>query len=166
MRIDAITPADLPAIEAMLNRAFGPERQRRTASLLRRGTEMCAELSLAARGPDGRLLGSVQCWPLWLVDRARACPIVLLGPLAVDERARGRGVGGALMEAAVRAADGRPMMLIGDEPFYGRFGFSAALTGGWVLPGPVERHRLLARDAEGLPWRARVASAAPLRVAA
>jgi len=131
MRIDAITPADLNTIEPTLDRVFGPARHRRTASLLRAGTEMIPELSFAAWGADGALLGSVQCWPLWLVDRARACPVILLGPLAVNERARGLGVGSALMEAAVGAADGRPMMLIGDEPFYGRFGFSAALTGGW-----------------------------------
>lgn len=166
MMLTALTPDDLPRIDALLDAAFGPGRHARTAAKLRAGVEMLPALSFAARGAHGELMGSVQCWPVHLFDRARIFDAVLLGPLAVAGDARGQGVGSALVRAATEAAGDAPMLLVGDEPFYGRFGFSAALTGGWTLPSPVERHRLLARHAAHLPWRARVAPAVALRRAA
>lgn len=165
MKIEPFATADQPQADAILDEAFGPARRMRTASRLRAGCAMLPDLSFAARA-DGRLIGSVQCWPLSLIDGAHAYPLIMLGPIAVSREARGSGAGSALMRAAVDAAGGRAMMLIGDEPFYGRFGFSAADTAGWVLPGPVERERLLARDAGQLPVNGAVVAQAPVRRAA
>lgn len=150
MHIRPLVEADLPAVEIILDRAFGPGRRTRTASLLRAGSRRLWPLCFAAEA-DGRLLGAVQCWAIAFLPRGgQARPLVLLGPLAVLPELRGQGIGIALMEAATEALDrlGLPAMLIGDAPYYGRFGFSAAATGQWRLPGPVEPGRLLLRAAE------------------
>jgi predicted N-acetyltransferase YhbS len=99
-------------------------------------------LSFAAQ--DGRaLLGTLQSWPV-LVAGERA---TLVGPVAVSPAHQRSGVGRLLMTRLIEAAGEMPMMMIGDPEYYGRFfGFAADVTGGWMLPGPVERHRLLARN--------------------
>ena len=74
---------------------------------------------------------------------------MLLGPLAVDDAWRGLGIGAALMRRATEAAQRlghKAVLLVGDAPYYGRFGFTAEKTGGLWMPGPYERDRLLARE--------------------
>lgn len=149
----AIAPlaAFAPALlKALLDGAFGADRQARTAYQVRGDARPIAALSFAAHEGDV-LVGSVQCWPVLLTgDDERAHPLVMIGPVAVDPARQSAGVGQRLMHAALEAAarerrDGA-MMLIGDPDYYSRFfGFSAARTAHWRLPGPVERHRLLAR---------------------
>ena len=73
----------------------------------------------------------------------------MLGPLAVDDAWRGLGIGAALMRRATEAAQRlghKAVLLVGDAPYYGRFGFTAEKTGGLWMPGPYERDRLLARE--------------------
>ncbi len=145
--------ADRPEIDALLDARFGPARRDRTAYRLRDGAAPLGNMSFVARN-GGRLIGSVQCWPLGLPSLAGAMlPLTLLGPLVTASTHEGQGVGSALIGAALAAADAAatPLLLIGDEPFYGRFGFSAAATGGFVLPGPVDRARLLLRGGADLP---------------
>jgi predicted N-acetyltransferase YhbS len=145
----ASVPPD--AVEALLDRAFEPARRQRTAYKVRGDAEALAALSFAAVTPDGALAGSVQCWPVSLAtDEGAVVPMVMLGPVAVVPELQGSGLGRALTEHALDAADaaglGAAVMLIGDPDYYGRFfGFSAERTGRWRLPGPVEAHRLLAR---------------------
>ena len=97
------------------------------------------------------LVGSIQGWPVTLdCDGGGAVPMVMLGPVAVDPDRQGDGIGRMLMtrtlEAARSAKLDDALMLIGDPEYYGRFfGFSADRTARWRIPGPVERHRLLAR---------------------
>lgn len=147
----AAAPAD--ALEALLDAAFGPERRARTAYRLREGTAAVPALSFAALA-DEQLVGSLQSWPVELAgDDGATTPLLLVGPVAVaPERQRG-GIGRALMDHAlglIDRSDEDAAVLIGDPEYYGRlFGFSAAATGGWRLPGPVERHRLLARATRG-----------------
>lgn len=140
-------------VERLLDRAFGTGRHARTAYRLRAGTAAIPALSFALV-EERALLGSIQCWPVRFAgDDARDAPLVLVGPVAVVPERQQEGFGRRLMQAALAAADARglDLMLIGDPEYYGRFfGFSAARTGGWRLPGPVERHRLLARGA-GVP---------------
>lgn len=144
------------AVEALLDAAFGSDRHGRTAYRLRAGTSAIAPLSFAAVEEEGGLLlGTIQCWPVGLFDEAGAlrAPLVLIGPVAVAPEAQGQGVGQALMEASLAAAfthaDGS-LAMIGDPEYYGRFfDFSADATGAWDVPGPVERHRLLARAVRG-----------------
>lgn len=91
------------------------------------------------------VVGTVRLWPVVAGGRRAA----LLGPLAVDAAWRHHGIGGKLMREAVRrarASGERALLLVGDAPYYGRFGFTAELTGGLVLPGPVDRARFLARE--------------------
>lgn len=150
MRLERATAADRPAIERLLDEAFGTDRRRRTAYLLRAGLEPIAALSLVARDGDA-LVGSVQCWPIELASATATHAMTLLGPVAVARDQRARGIGATLMDAVLTAAGDAPMLLIGDEPYYGRWGFTAEPTAGWTLPGPVDRHRLLARAADRLP---------------
>lgn len=142
-----IAPAD---VEALLDAAFGTDRHRRTAYRVRVGLQPIGALSLA-RVEGDRLTGCIQCWPVQLnTDDGRAVPMVMVGPVAVAPDRQGTGIGQQLMAASIAAAgDDAPLMLIGDPEYYGRFfGFDAAATASWRLPGPVERHRLLARGAD------------------
>lgn len=146
-----IARADSRAVDALLDAAFGPDRRRRTAYRIRDGMAAIAGLSFAALAPDGRLLGSLQSWPVALDGTT---PLILVGPVAVTpERQRG-GIGRAMMARLVATADADgadPLVLIGDPEYYGRFfGFDARFTGGWTVPGPVERRRLLARVPRGM----------------
>jgi predicted N-acetyltransferase YhbS len=135
-------PSDVPAREALLDRAFGEARFAKTCERLRVGRVPAAGLSLVATD-DGRVVGTVR---LWHVSTGFDRPALLLGPLAVDPECRSRGIGAALMTRAIgdaRRRGHRIILLVGDEPYYARFGFSAAATGGLSLPGPYEAHRLL-----------------------
>lgn len=140
------------AVEALLDRAFGADRRGRTAYQVRGAARAIPALSVAALEQEA-LIGSIQCWPvLFTPDAGGPMPLVMVGPVAVEPARQRDGVGRRLMQAALAAAaraglDDR-LVLIGDPEYYERFfGFSAARTGGWRLPGPVERRRLLARGA-------------------
>jgi predicted N-acetyltransferase YhbS len=153
--IQPLAAAHHAAIETLLDDRFGPARHRRTAYRLRDGAALLAPASFVALAGD-RLVGSVQCWPIQLRSIGGAVmPLVLLGPVVVAADCEGQGAGSALMRASLAALDAAaapPVLLIGDAPYYGRFGFSAAATRHWELPGPVDRHRLLLRGAAtGLP---------------
>ena len=160
LHICPATPADDPEITALLDAGFGPARHNRTAYRLREGVSSVSALSFVARDGD-TLVGSLQCWPLQLHGIAGTpLPLVLLGPVATTAERQGEGIATRMMNAVLAAADATespPMLLIGDAAFYGRFGFSAAVTGAWQLPGPVDRARLLLRgDALDLPRAGRV----------
>ena len=136
------THRDVEAREQLLDRVWGPSRFEKTAERLREGRGPAAGLSLVAE-QDGKVVGTVR---LWHVCAGAGRPALLLGPLAVDEGSRGRGIGSALMQRALGAAGRRghdAVVLVGDAPYYQRFGFSAAKTGALWLPGPFERPRLL-----------------------
>jgi predicted N-acetyltransferase YhbS len=134
-------PADVAAREALLDVSYGPVRFTKTSERLREGR--LPELSFVAA--EGRhIIGTVR---LWQVSAGRDRPALLLGPLAVDPGCRKRGIGSTLVQHALREAARLrhgAVLLVGDAPYYGRFGFSSAQTGALWLPGPYERHRLLA----------------------
>ena len=145
--LDNVDPA---LVEALLDRAFEPERKTRTAYKVRGGADWLPALSFAAIDAAEHLVGTIQCWPVALADLGgRKHPLIMVGPVAVLPEAQGLGYGQALMSAALAAIDPRaplPQVMIGDPEYYGRFwGFTNAHTGGWSLPGPFEQHRLLAR---------------------
>jgi predicted N-acetyltransferase YhbS len=153
VEIKPLASASPPSVEALLDAAFGPGRHMRTAYRLREGVGAVPGLSFAAY-LDGALVGTLQSWPVCLhADDGQRVPLVMVGPVAVAPDVQRGGIGRALMDALIAAAhasaDGA-MMMIGDPEYYGRFwGFADAATAGWRLPGPVERHRLLARAANG-----------------
>ena len=149
--ITAETPSDVTAREALLDRAMGVQRRRKSSEKLRRGRVPSAGLAFIARDAAGAVIGTVRLWDVRLgEDGARA---LLLGPLAVEPSLKGAGVGSALMRLAIaeaRRLGHRAILLVGDAPYYARFGFSADKTGSLAMPGPYERHRFLALElAEG-----------------
>ncbi len=169
-----LSAVDPDMVEALLDRAFGPDRHARTAYRIRAGMEPLDALSFAVMDAAELLVGTIQCYPIALMDtQARGVPLVMVGPVAVVPERQNEGFGAGLMAAMLDAearlsADGVPpfaQVLIGDADYYGRWGFSAAMTGGWRCPGPYEQHRLLARGpalsampAQGMlgPWAGEV----------
>lgn len=150
-----LTAIDATEVEALLDRAFGADRHGRTAYRVRAGMAQIDSLCAAAVDGDGRVLGSIQAWPVELAtDSGARHPLIMVGPVAVEPALQQGGIGRALMRhllhAAARSdvAGAEALMLIGDPEYYGRFfGFTAERTGGWRLDGPVEQRRLLARGA-------------------
>jgi predicted N-acetyltransferase YhbS len=138
------TQSDAPAIERLHERTFGPGRYARTAYRLREQVGHILELSFTAR--IGTLLvGSVRLSPVRIGD-TRA---LLLGPLTVEPPFRERGVGQALIERALAAArlkSHRLVILVGDEPYYGKCGFTRVPPGQAIMPGPVDPERLLVAE--------------------
>jgi predicted N-acetyltransferase YhbS len=146
--IRAEKASDVVAREALLDACFGENRHMRTCQRLRDGRVPAEGLAFSAMA-EGRLVGTLRLWHV----SAGGCPALMLGPLAVEDSSRKLGVGTALMDHALAAAKSRghrAVILLGDAPYYARFGFSAEKTGELSLPGPFERDRLLALElAEG-----------------
>jgi predicted N-acetyltransferase YhbS len=139
--IRAERASDVVAREALLDACFGENRHMRTCQRLRDGRAPAEGLALSVVR-QGRLVGTVRLWHVSAGGRSA----LMLGPLAVDETCRGLGVGAALMDHALQLAKARghgAVILLGDAPYYARFGFSADKTGELALSGPFERDRLL-----------------------
>src|ERR1700729_3499210 len=139
--IRAERASDVVAREALLDACFGANRHARTCQRLRDGRAPAEGLTFAA-ARNGLLVGTLRLWHV----SAGGLPALVLGPLAVDPKYRELGVGAALMNHALLAAGVRghgAVILLGDAPYYARFGFSALKTSELSLPGPFERDRLL-----------------------
>lgn len=154
--ITALSTQSDSAVEALLDAAFGPGRQKRTAYAIRNGMCQIDPLSFAALDARGNMVGLLQSWPVAITDGAGTQhPLIMVGPVAVLPTLQQAGIGKKLMSKLMEAAKAiqcEPLMMIGDPEYYGRFfGFSAARTGAWEVPGPVERHRLLAQSVDGRP---------------
>ncbi|HEX6978434.1 MAG TPA: N-acetyltransferase [Alphaproteobacteria bacterium] len=166
-------PQDGPAIEALLDRAFGPDRHQKKSYRYRVGIPAVPDLRLVARHTgDGRLIGTVRCWPVLIDDK----PALLLGPLAVEPDLRGRGVGVGLMWEVLDMAawaGHRVVVLVGDYAYYRRFGFTHAAPFGISMPDedparllvlPLGRGTLEGISGTIRPWRS-VRGGAHLRAA-
>ena len=141
------TAADVAAREALLDRAMGPKRRKKSSEKLRRGRRPSEGLAFVARDGSGGVAGTVRLWDVTLGEGGKAA--LLLGPLAVDPSLKNAGIGSALMRHAIAEAarlGHAAILLVGDAPYYARFGFSADKTGSLAMPGPYERHRLLALE--------------------
>lgn len=136
---------DGPAIETLLDLAFGPQRHEKLSYRYRQDVAPLPEFSLVARADaDGALIGTIRYWPIAI--GLRQSPALLLGPLAVHPDWAGKGAGRALIRQTLDMAAWarhRVVLLVGDLDYYGRFGFAPAAPHGIVMPGenPV---RLLA----------------------
>ncbi|MEM9477760.1 MAG: N-acetyltransferase [Pseudomonadota bacterium] len=132
-------PADWWEVEALYDLCFAPGREALSSYRLRDGVDPVAALSLVAR-EDGVVAGAIRYWPV----RVGAASALLLGPVAVHPTRQGEGLGALLVEESLsRAAGWARVMLVGDEPYYGRFGFRR-LTG-VIMPPPTNPDRVLGR---------------------
>ncbi|MCJ2112200.1 N-acetyltransferase [Methylobacterium sp. E-025] len=132
---------DVAARERLLDACFGANRRAKTSERLREGRLPARGLAFSATR-HGRLIGTLR---LWTVE-AGARPALLLGPLAVDPALQRQGLGRVMMHAALGRAESLghgAVLLVGDAPYYDRFGFSGALAAGLTLPGPFARERFL-----------------------
>ncbi len=142
MQIIAEQPGHSVAIEALLDISFGGGRAAKTVYRLRQGVAPIPELCFVAV-EAGALQGTIRYWPVTIGE---SLPALLLGPIAVAEERRSEGLGAVLIEYSLARAAGlghRIVLLVGDAPYYGRFGFRRELALGLSLPGPVEPERFL-----------------------
>lgn len=138
-RIEIESPADAAAVEALVLAAFGPGRFAKTAERLRERARIAA--GFVAR-EDGQIIGSVRLWAITIgAERA-----LFLGPIAVSAASRRAGLGAALVQACLDHAGEAGILLVGDLPWFGRFGFRPAPDA--RLPGPVDPRRVLWRGAD------------------
>ncbi|MDO8800934.1 GNAT family N-acetyltransferase [Phenylobacterium sp.] len=134
---------DGAAIEVLLDHAFGPGRFTKVSERVREIAEFRQDLSFCA-WDGGRLVGCVRMTRIAIGDTEA----MFLGPLAVEEDVRKFGTGGLLVQAACDAAQAAGfanVLLVGDEPYFSRFGFAAAPAKAVRLPGPVDQLRVLVR---------------------
>jgi predicted N-acetyltransferase YhbS len=132
---------DIPAREALLDRCLGERRTAKSSERLREGRLPAEGLALSAER-DGELVASVRLWHV----EAGGRPALLLGPLAVAPELQGEGIGKAIMREAIWRAACRghgAILLVGDAPYYARFGFTTEPMADLAMPGPVERERFL-----------------------
>jgi predicted N-acetyltransferase YhbS len=133
---------DIPARERLLDAAFGAGRFAKTSERLRAGRFAANDLSFVAI-ENGRLVGTAR---LWSIAAGLGRPALLLGPVAVASDARNRGIGATLVKRALAEAKRlghRAVLLVGDAPYYGRFGFTVDATTALRLPGPFQPERFL-----------------------
>jgi predicted N-acetyltransferase YhbS len=141
--------ADVEAREALLDEAFGEARTRKSSERLREGRLPAEGLSFIAT-EGKRVVGTARLWNVACgIEKSLGQEALLLGPVAVAQDCRSRGLGGALVRRAIQTARKLgygAIVLVGDPEYYNRFGFSGEKTGALWMPGPFERHRLLGRE--------------------
>jgi predicted N-acetyltransferase YhbS len=139
-RLSQETPEDRAEIEALYDTCFAPGREALSSYRLRDGVPPVAELCLVARDDLDIVAGAVRFWPV----RVGAAAALLLGPIAVHPTRQGEGLGGLLMNAsldAARTSGWQRILLVGDAPYYQRFGFR--LLPDIAMPPPTNPARVL-----------------------
>lgn len=136
------TKDDWWEVEALYDLCFAPGREALSSYRLRDGVEPVAGLSMVARDADGIVGGAIRYWPVLVGD----ADVLLLGPVAVHPTRQGEGLGGFLIRESLSVATQtgwERVLLIGDAPYYGRFGFTQ--LSGVVMPPPTDPARILGR---------------------
>ena len=140
-------PEDWWEVEDLYDRCFAPGREALSSYRLRDGVPPVARLSLVARDDLGIVVGAIRHWPVTV----GGAPALLLGPIAVHPTRQGEGLGAMLIENALARAEGWDrVMLVGDAPYYGRFGFRK--VPGVEMPPPTNPERILGRDLSPGAW--------------
>ena len=147
MRLAIETAEDWWEVEALYDLCFAPGREMLSSYRLRNGVEPVADLCLVARDDLDIVTGAIRVWPV----RVGGAPALLVGPIAVHPTHQGEGLGAILIENCLARATGWDRaMLVGDEPYYGRFGFHR-LTG-VRMPPPTNPDRVLGRALSPGGW--------------
>jgi predicted N-acetyltransferase YhbS len=134
------TKEDIWEVEALYDLCFGPGRQALSSYRLREGAEAVRNLCFVVRDSSGILAGAIRYWPIY-INKADA---VLLGPIAVHPTRQGEGLGSFLIRESLSAAilqGWRRVVLVGDAPYYTRFGFK--LLSDVQMPPPINPNRIL-----------------------
>jgi len=134
------TPQDRWEVEALYDLCFAPGREALSSYRLRDGVAPVGSLCCVARDAEGILGGAIRYWPV----RVGMAPVLLLGPIAVHPTGQGAGLGGALMRETLAQAGAlgwQRVMLVGDAPYYARFGF--ARLDNVRMPPPTNPARVL-----------------------
>ena len=140
LSLTAEQPDDWWEIEALYDLCFAPGREALSSYRLRDDIPPVADLSRIARDETGALAGAIRFWPV----RIGTAAALLLGPVAVHPTHQGEGLGAALIQGGLDAARGRGwdrVMLVGDAPYYARFGFER--LGDVEMPPPTNPDRVL-----------------------
>ena len=140
-------PEDADAVEMLFDLAFAPGRTALSSYTLREGVAPVAELCTVARDEYDAVVGAVRVWPVRIGTAGLAG--LLLGPVAVHPTRQGEGLGAMLMRrtlASAGAAGWERVLLVGDAPYYARFGFARAPARGLDFPRPVNPERVLALE--------------------
>lgn len=143
------TEQDWWEVEALYDLCFAPGREALSSYRLRDGVDRVAELSLIARDEGGILAGAIRFWPV----RVAEVPALLLGPVAVHPTRQGEGLGGFLIReslAVARELGWQRVILVGDAPYYSRFGFS--LLDHVTMPPPTNPARVLGYSLSDSAW--------------
>lgn len=141
------TEADWWEVEALYDTCFAPGREALSSYRLRDGILPVRDLSLVARDELGIVAGAIRYWPVRIAD----VPSLLLGPVAVHPTRQGEGLGALLIEESLSAAKGWDrVMLVGDAPYYGRFGFTKLEN--VIMPPPTNPERVLGRALTPRAW--------------
>ncbi|MEM6971535.1 MAG: N-acetyltransferase [Pseudomonadota bacterium] len=148
-------PRDLYEVEMLFDLAFAPGRQALSSYQLRDGVAPFADLCLIARDEYDSVSGAIRYWPIAIQGEAAddrpapTWPALLLGPIAVHTTRQGEGLGALLIAETLdraRAAGWSRVLLVGDAPYYARFGFRRALAAALDFPRPVNPERVLATE--------------------
>ena len=145
--LETETQADWWEVEALYDLCFAPGREALSSYRLRDGIGPVGSLARVARDETGAVAGAIRYWPV----RVGRAPALLLGPIAVHPTHQGEGLGGLLIEDSLAGAEGWDrVMLVGDEPYYGRFGFHR--LEGVAMPPPTNPARVLGRALRPGAW--------------
>jgi predicted N-acetyltransferase YhbS len=139
-------PDDGFEVEMLLDLAFAPGRNALSSYQLREGQAAIAELSTIVRDQYNSLVGAIRYWPVRIGDAGD--PALLLGPIAIHPTMQGEGLGALLMMETLEQArklGWSRVVLIGDEPYYRRFGFRRKTAEDLRFPPPTNPDRLLAK---------------------
>jgi predicted N-acetyltransferase YhbS len=142
------TPSDWWEVEALYDLCFAPGREALSSYRLRDGVPPVADLCLLLRDDSG-VAAAIRYWPVLVGGQ----PVLLLGPIAVHPTHQGEGLGGWLMrDSLARAADAgwERVLLVGDEPYYSRFGFTR--LNDVTMPPPTNPARVLGLELQQGAW--------------
>lgn len=149
VRLTTETAEDWWEVEALYDLCFAPGRTALSSYRLREGVAPVTDLCLTLRNADGTLAGVIRYWPVRVGGRE----VLLLGPVAVHPTHQGEGIGAFLIQeslARARRAGWERVMLVGDQPYYGRFGF--ARLDHVTMPPPTNPDRVLGLELVPGAW--------------